>query len=114
MPSATTVTVAYAVLTILVVGAWIAGYLDRYQKMAQNVLLGAMGDNRMSYGLKSKLQTITLDFSTETTAGTIKQQEISNDEDFKDLQNTVADTAGGIVGTGGIGESIGNTVSKGL
>ena len=54
MPSAFAISVIYAVLSVVVAGAWVAGYLDKYQKMAQNALLGGMGENRMSYGLKSK------------------------------------------------------------
>jgi hypothetical protein len=53
MPSATTVSILYAILTVVVAGAWVAGYLDKYQKLVQNAVLGAMGDNRASYGLKS-------------------------------------------------------------
>ena len=49
-----------------------------------------------------------------TPAGTIKNQEISDDKDFKNLQGGIADSAGGLVGKGGIGESIGSTVSQGL
>lgn len=54
MPSAFVISVIYAILSVVVAGAWVAGYLDKYQKIAQNALLGAMGENRMSYGLKSK------------------------------------------------------------
>ena len=56
MPSSFAVSVIYAIMSIIVAGAWVAGYLDKYQKMAQNALLGAMGENRMSYGLKSERQ----------------------------------------------------------
>ena len=53
MPSTFTVSVIYALISVVVAGAWVAGFLDKYQKMAQNAILGTMGDNRMSYGLKS-------------------------------------------------------------
>ncbi|MCJ1446945.1 MAG: hypothetical protein MMC23_007453 [Stictis urceolatum] len=98
MLSATTVSIVYAVISVVVAGAWILGYLDRYQKKAQNAALGAMGDTRLSYGLKS----------------TIKSQEVTDDKDLNYLQGEVADNAGGIVGKGGVGEDIGETVSKSL
>jgi hypothetical protein len=47
-------------------------------------------------------------------AGTIKSQEVTDDEDLKNLQGGVADTAGGLVGKGGVGEGVGDTLSKGL
>ena len=46
--------------------------------------------------------------------GTIKSQQVTTDKDFNKLQGDIGDAAGGIVGKGGIGESIGSTVSKGL
>ncbi|KAI4149088.1 MAG: hypothetical protein LQ340_004793 [Diploschistes diacapsis] len=97
MPSAFAISVIYAILSVVIAGAWVAGYLDKYQKMLQDTLLGTMGDNRMSYGLKN----------------TIKSQEVG-DENFQNLQNSVADTAGGLVGKGGVGEGIGNAVSQAL
>ena len=113
---ATTVTIVYATLTLIVSGLWVMGYLDAYQKMAQNALLGAAGDNRMSYGLKSAiLPCCTRGLKPLLmTLGTIKSQEVTDDKDFQQLQGDVADTAGGLVGKGGIGEGIGSTISKGL
>ncbi|MCJ1332107.1 hypothetical protein MMC10_008799 [Thelotrema lepadinum] len=61
MPSAFAISVIYSILTVVIAGAWVAGYLDKYQKMAQNVLLGAMGENRMSYGLKSEHSSEMID-----------------------------------------------------
>lgn len=55
MSSATIISVAFAILTITLVGAWVSGYLDRYQKIAQDSALDAMGENRASYGLKSMI-----------------------------------------------------------
>jgi hypothetical protein len=52
MPSATTVSILYAIISVIVAGAWVLGYLDKYQRKAQNAALGAMGDNRASFGLK--------------------------------------------------------------
>ncbi|MCJ1478499.1 hypothetical protein MMC13_007179 [Lambiella insularis] len=98
MSNATIISVVFAFLTIAFVGAWVGGYLDRYQKIAQDSALDAMGENRASYGLKSAL----------------KGQQLSEDKDLKDFQNDTADTVGGLVGKGGIGETVGSTLSQGL
>lgn len=52
MPSATTVSIAYTILSVVVAWAWVLGHLDKYQHMAQNAVLGSMGDNRASFGVK--------------------------------------------------------------
>jgi len=98
MDRSTIISVIFAILTILVVGAWIGGYLDRYQKIAQDKALDAMGENRASYGVKQVLTS----------------ENVSDDKDLTNLQEDVANTAGGLVGKGGIGESIGAGLSKGL
>ena len=54
--TSTMISVVAALLTIALVGAWVGGYLDRYQKIAQDTALDAMGENRASYGLKSMLR----------------------------------------------------------
>lgn len=45
--------VAYTLVFLLAGFAWVAGYLDKYQSKAQEVLLDKMGENKVSYGLKS-------------------------------------------------------------
>ena len=35
--------------------AWVGGYLDGLQHSLQDIILGKMGDNRASFGVKSKL-----------------------------------------------------------
>ena len=46
--------VIFFTLTFLALGAaWVAGYLDTYQKKAQEKALDVMGENKASYGLKS-------------------------------------------------------------
>ena len=47
-------------------------------------------------------------------AGTITGQHITEDEDINKVQDEVGKDAGGVVGKGGIGEDVGNTLSKGL
>ncbi|MCJ1243066.1 hypothetical protein MMC30_000262 [Trapelia coarctata] len=98
MASSTLTSVVAAIITIVLVGAWVGGYLDRYQKLAQDTALDAMGENRASYGLKS----------------TLKGQKLSDDKDLNNLQEDTANTIGGLVGKGGIGESVGSGLSQGL
>ncbi|MCJ1266802.1 hypothetical protein MMC22_006687 [Lobaria immixta] len=90
--------VIFTVLALGVGFAWVGGYLDKYQSKAQEKALDAMGENKASYGLK----------------GTLKGQRIGSDENINNLQDNVGDQAGGLVGKGGIGESIGGALSKGL
>lgn len=47
--------VLYLLLQVILFLAWVSGYLDPYQKKMQEIILDAMGDNRVSYGLKSEL-----------------------------------------------------------
>ena len=50
--------IVFFTLTFVLLGAaWIAGYLDTYQKKAQEQALDMMGENKASYGLKSMLHT---------------------------------------------------------
>lgn len=49
---------AFFTLIVLALGfAWVGGYLDSYQKKAQERALDMMGENKASYGLKSMLYT---------------------------------------------------------
>ena len=43
----------YNTLFLILTVAWIGGYLDKYQRIAQDFALGRMGDNRASFGVKS-------------------------------------------------------------
>ena len=44
----------FTLIAVAVGAAWVGGYLDKYQAKAQNAALDAMGENRASYGLKSR------------------------------------------------------------
>ncbi|KAK3178912.1 hypothetical protein OEA41_001049 [Lepraria neglecta] len=90
--------VAFTILSLVVGAAWVGGYLDAYQSKAQEVVLDKMGENKASYGLKSA----------------ITGQRVTEDEDVNKLQDEVGKDAGGVVGKGGIGEGVGNALSKGL
>ena len=57
-----------------------------------------------------------MSFPTELmlSVGTLKSQQLSEDKDLNNLQSDVADTAGGLVGKGGVGEGVGGILSQGL
>jgi hypothetical protein len=38
---------------VVLLAAWVSGTLDPYQKKLQEFLLDCMGENKVSYGLKS-------------------------------------------------------------
>jgi hypothetical protein len=46
--------IGFTIFSLFVTAAWVGGYLDPYQKMLQDLALDKMGDNRASYGIKSK------------------------------------------------------------
>lgn len=48
----------FLVLQVLLLAAWVAGYLDPYQKQLQELLLDYMGETKVSYGLKSKSSSL--------------------------------------------------------
>ena len=48
------IVVGFTIFSLFVTAAWVGGYLDPYQKELQNLVLDKMGDNRASYGIKSK------------------------------------------------------------
>ena len=114
MPSSTLISVVFALITIALVSAWVGGYLDRYQKIAQDHALDAMGENRASYGLKSMTSGFSALYVADFAAGALKGQQLSEDEDLSSLQNDTADTVGGLVGKGGLGEGVGSALSEGL
>lgn len=45
--------ILYIVSQVVLFGAWVSGTLDPYQKRLQEMLLEAMGETKVSYGLKS-------------------------------------------------------------
>jgi hypothetical protein len=50
--------VLYLLLQVVLFLAWVSGYLDPYQKKMQEIILDAMGENKVSYGLKSELMVV--------------------------------------------------------
>jgi hypothetical protein len=45
--------ILYLALHLVLFGAWVSGTLDPHQKKLQEILLDAMGETKVSYGLKS-------------------------------------------------------------
>lgn len=45
----------FLTLQVVLLAAWVSGYLDPYQKQLQELLLDYMGETKVSYGLKSML-----------------------------------------------------------
>ena len=45
--------ILYVVSQLILLGAWVTGKLDPYQKKLQEILLGYMGETKVSYGMKS-------------------------------------------------------------
>lgn len=50
----------YTTLLLALFTAWVGGYLDPLQHSLQDMILGKMGDNRASYGVKSMWAPLVL------------------------------------------------------
>jgi hypothetical protein len=48
----------YVVSQLVLLGAWVSGTLDPYQKRLQEFVLYMMGETKVSYGLKSMFEHI--------------------------------------------------------
>ena len=107
--------VGFTVFSLIVTAAWVGGYLDPYQRMLQDLALNKMGDNRASYGVKSKTTSHVIFELSKLTGylGAISAPK-TGDKDVDKLQGDVGKDVGGQVGKGGLGEGVGDTLSKGL
>lgn len=47
--------ILFLTLQVVLFAAWVSGTLDPYQKKIQELILDAMGETKVSYGLKGKL-----------------------------------------------------------
>ncbi|KAJ5209503.1 hypothetical protein N7449_003882 [Penicillium cf. viridicatum] len=83
---------------VILLGAWVAGYLDPYQKQLQELLLDCMGETKVSYGLKKSLTG----------------KKLTEDQNLSKIQDQLGNQLGGIFGKGGLGEGFGSVLSKGL
>ncbi|KAJ5384015.1 uncharacterized protein N7479_008071 [Penicillium vulpinum] len=83
---------------VILLGAWVAGYLDPYQKQLQELLLDYMGETKVSYGLKKSLTG----------------KKLTEDQNLSKIQDQLGNQLGGMFGKGGLGEGFGSVLSKGL
>ncbi|KAJ5164061.1 uncharacterized protein N7500_005891 [Penicillium coprophilum] len=83
---------------VILLGAWVAGYLDPYQKQLQELLLDYMGETKVSYGLKKSLTG----------------KKLTEDQNLSKIQDQLGNQLGGVFGKGGLGEGLGSVLSKGL
>jgi hypothetical protein len=105
---------------VILLGAWVAGYLDPYQKQLQEMLLDYMGETKVSYGLKSMLykkenekekrSILIIFYFIESLTG----KKLTEDQNLSKIQDQLGNQLGGIFGKGGLGEGFGSMLSKGL
>ncbi|KAJ5399576.1 hypothetical protein N7465_010065 [Penicillium sp. CMV-2018d] len=88
----------FLTLQVILLGAWVAGYLDPYQKQLQELLLDYMGETKVSYGLKKSLTG----------------KKLTEDQNLSKIQDQLGNQLGGLFGKGGLGEGFGSVLSKGL
>ncbi|KAJ5190628.1 uncharacterized protein N7498_009613 [Penicillium cinerascens] len=88
----------YLTLQVVLFLAWVSGYLDPYQKMMQEIILDAMGETKVSYGLKMSLTG----------------KKLIEDENFSKIQDQMGSELAGTFGKGGFGEGVGSVLSKSL
>jgi len=88
----------WTAFVLVVLGAWVSGTLDPYQKKAQEIVLGMMGETKVSYGLKKSL------------AG----KKLIEDKNLSNIQDQIGGGVGGLFGKGGAAESVGAGLSKRL
>ncbi|KGO69420.1 hypothetical protein PITC_065050 [Penicillium italicum] len=83
---------------VTLLAAWVAGYLDPYQKQLQELLLDYMGETKVSYGLKKSLTG----------------KKLTEDQNLSKIQDQLGNQLGGVFEKGGLGEGLGSVLSKGL
>ncbi|KAJ5773885.1 hypothetical protein N7457_008781 [Penicillium paradoxum] len=88
----------FLTLQVILLAAWVSGYLDPYQKQLQELLLDYMGETKLSYGLKKSLTG----------------KKLTEDQNLSKIQDQLGGQLGGVFGKGGLGEGIGSVLSKGL
>jgi len=73
-------------------------YYDKAWRWIEDTYLKYFGENRTSYGVKD----------------TLRKGEVSGNKDIDAAQREIGETVGGQFGKGGVGESVGSNVDKGL
>ncbi|KAJ5826336.1 hypothetical protein N7474_003474 [Penicillium riverlandense] len=90
--------ILYVVSQLVLLGAWVSGMLDQHQKKLQEILLGYMGETKVSYGMKKSLAS----------------KKFCENKDLSKLQDQLGNQLGATFGKGGVGEELGSTLSKAL
>ncbi|CAL5868132.1 uncharacterized protein PFLUO_LOCUS2356 [Penicillium psychrofluorescens] len=88
----------YVVSQLFLIGAWVCGYLDPLQAQLQEILLGYMGETKMSYGLKKSLTS----------------KQLCESKDLGKIQDQLGTQFGAAFGKGGAAEGLGSTLGKTL
>ncbi|KAJ5796029.1 uncharacterized protein N7518_004569 [Penicillium psychrosexuale] len=83
---------------VILLTAWVSGYLDPYQKQLQELLLDYMGESKVSYGLKRSLTG----------------KKLTEDQNLSKIQDQLGNQLGDMFGKGGLGEGLGSVLGKGL
>lgn len=112
---------------VVLLGAWVTGRLDPYQKRLQEKALDIMGENKVSYGLKSTSYhyirplyfdgcTLVDDADDIPPTESLTGKKLTEDKNLNKIQETVGggvgNLAGGLVGKGGLAEPVGASLSK--
>ncbi|KAN0071146.1 hypothetical protein V8E54_010577 [Elaphomyces granulatus] len=91
-------TIASILAGIVLVAAWIAGYLDPYQRQLQEYVLDKMGETKQMFeeGVSdNKIHVV-------------------EDKNVNAIQDNVGNQAGGLFGKGGVAHGIGGTVGRNI
>lgn len=123
--------ILFLALQIVLFGAWVSGTLDPYQKKFQEIILEAMGETKVSYGLKSvyipgqqrehAFVAITIETwkanrvaNVDVYLESLTGKKLIEDENFSKIQDALSNQIGGVFGKGGLGDGLGTMLSKGL
>ncbi|KAJ5613246.1 hypothetical protein N7510_006440 [Penicillium lagena] len=88
--------ILYVVSQLVLFGAWVSGMLDNHQKKLQEILLGYMGETKVSYGMKKSLTS----------------KKLCENKDLAMIQDQLGNQLGDTFGKRGVGEGIGSTLGK--
>ncbi|PGH01962.1 hypothetical protein AJ80_08944 [Polytolypa hystricis UAMH7299] len=88
----------YLAITLAVLGAWVAGKLDPYQKKLQELALNMMGETKVSYGLKKSLTG----------------KRLIEEENLSKIQSQFGNNLGGLFAKGGPGWGVANALGKNI
>ena len=91
------------------------GYYDRAWRWVEDTYLKYFGENRTSYAVRGEFcSPCRPSWECWHCVDTLQKGEISGNKDIDGAQRSVTDAVGGQLGKGGVGESVGTNVDKGL